>query len=110
MKPEILSTAIETLTGLFFRDNTNEGTNFLAMRTTELYISDLDLLGDVMLLHLKSNVSVPGRSFLSYVYSTTKALMKSKLCYIGAVIQMLKLLRVKKFFKNGNESNYDFSS
>ncbi|MGW6301759.1 hypothetical protein [Peribacillus butanolivorans] len=44
MKPEILSTAIETLMDLFFRKN--NGTDFLALRTTELYISDLDLLGD----------------------------------------------------------------
>lgn len=44
MKPEILSTAIETLSDLFFRKNT--GTDYLALRTTELYISDLDLLGD----------------------------------------------------------------
>ncbi|MFJ7508867.1 hypothetical protein ACIQW7_05170 [Peribacillus simplex] len=44
MKPEILSTAIETLGDLFFRKNTN--TDFLAMRTMEYYISDLDLLGD----------------------------------------------------------------
>ncbi|MED3831927.1 hypothetical protein [Peribacillus frigoritolerans] len=43
MKPEILSTAIETLTDLFFRKN--NGTDFLALRTTELYIN-LDLLGD----------------------------------------------------------------
>jgi hypothetical protein len=47
MKPEILSTAIETLTGLFFRDNNNEGTEFLAKRTLEHYINDLDLLGDI---------------------------------------------------------------
>lgn len=44
MKPEILSTAIETLTGLFFRNN-NEGTDFLAKRTLDHYINDLDLLG-----------------------------------------------------------------
>ncbi|MGG0287189.1 hypothetical protein ABEY41_19120 [Peribacillus butanolivorans] len=47
MKPEILSTAIETLGGLFFRDNNNEGTDFLAKRTLEHYINDLDLLGDI---------------------------------------------------------------
>jgi hypothetical protein len=47
MKPEILSTAIETLTGLFFRNNTNEGTDFLAKRTLDHYINDLDLLGDI---------------------------------------------------------------
>ncbi|MFJ5751660.1 hypothetical protein ACIP97_24305 [Peribacillus frigoritolerans] len=46
MKPEILSTAIETLTGLFFRNN-NEATDFLAKRTLEHYINDLDFLGDV---------------------------------------------------------------
>ncbi|GAB6257319.1 hypothetical protein [Peribacillus sp. N1] len=46
MKPEILSTAIETLTGLFFRNN-NEGTDFLAKRTLDHYINDLDLLGDI---------------------------------------------------------------
>ncbi|MDG4850713.1 hypothetical protein [Peribacillus frigoritolerans] len=46
MKPEILSTAIDTLTGLFFRNN-NEGTDFLAKRTLEHYINDLDLLSDV---------------------------------------------------------------
>ncbi|MEF2093067.1 hypothetical protein V3595_00090 [Bacillus sp. CFBP9009] len=44
MKPEILSTAIETLGDLFFRKKTT--TDFLAMRTMEYYISDLDLLGD----------------------------------------------------------------
>ncbi|KQU22162.1 hypothetical protein ASG65_20830 [Bacillus sp. Leaf13] len=44
MKPEILSTAIETLGDLFFRKNTT--TDFLAMRTLEYFISDLDLLGD----------------------------------------------------------------
>ena len=47
MKPEILSTAIETLTNLFFRDNNNEGTDFLAKRTLDHYINELDLLGDV---------------------------------------------------------------
>ncbi|MFD6442387.1 hypothetical protein ACFWDG_21970 [Peribacillus sp. NPDC060186] len=47
MKSEILSTAIKTLTNLFFSDNNNEGTDFLAMRTMEYYISDLDLLSDV---------------------------------------------------------------
>ncbi|MDP9742837.1 UNVERIFIED_ORG: hypothetical protein QFZ59_004667 [Bacillus sp. B2I3] len=45
MKPEILSTAIETLMDLFFRKN--NGTDFLAMRTLEFFICDLDLLGDV---------------------------------------------------------------
>ncbi|MEJ9232230.1 hypothetical protein LAV79_22795 [Peribacillus butanolivorans] len=45
MKPEILSTAIETLTELFFTKN--KETDFLAMRTMECYISDLDLLSDV---------------------------------------------------------------
>jgi hypothetical protein len=49
MKPEILSTAIETLTGLFFRNN-NEATDFLAKRTLEHYINDLDLLSDVSAL------------------------------------------------------------
>jgi hypothetical protein len=44
MKPEILSIAIETLSDLFFTKN--NGTDYLALRTTELYISDLDLLGD----------------------------------------------------------------
>ncbi|MFD6441447.1 hypothetical protein ACFWDG_16895 [Peribacillus sp. NPDC060186] len=44
MKPEILSTAIETLTELFFTKN--KETDFLAMRTMEYYISDLDLLSD----------------------------------------------------------------
>ncbi|MBK5441558.1 hypothetical protein JFV29_00335 [Peribacillus sp. TH16] len=44
MKPEILSIAIETLGDLFFRKNTS--TDFLAMRTMEYYISDLDLLSD----------------------------------------------------------------
>ncbi|WHY57445.1 hypothetical protein [Peribacillus simplex] len=43
MKPEI-STVIETLGDLFFRKNTT--TEFLAMRTMEYYIRDLDLLGD----------------------------------------------------------------
>ena len=47
MKPEILSTAIETLTNLYFRDNNNEGTDFLAKRTLDHYINELDLLGDV---------------------------------------------------------------
>ncbi|MFD4931738.1 hypothetical protein ACFWMS_23100 [Peribacillus butanolivorans] len=46
MKPEILSTAIKTLTNLFFHDS-NEGTDFLAKRTLKHYINDLDLLGDV---------------------------------------------------------------
>jgi predicted acyltransferase (DUF342 family) len=46
MKPEILSTAIETLTNLFFHNN-NEATDFLAKRTLEHYINDLDLLGDI---------------------------------------------------------------
>ncbi|WHX92022.1 hypothetical protein [Peribacillus simplex] len=50
MKPEILSTAIETLTNLYFRDNNNEGTDFLAKRTLEHYINDLDLLSDVSAL------------------------------------------------------------
>ncbi|MGG3911253.1 hypothetical protein [Peribacillus simplex] len=45
MKPEILSTAIETLTDLFFRKDTT--TDFLAIRTMEYFINDLDLLGDV---------------------------------------------------------------
>lgn len=45
MKPEILSTAIETLMDLFFRKNNR--TDYLALKTTELYISDLDLLGDI---------------------------------------------------------------
>jgi hypothetical protein len=45
MKPEILSTASETLTNLFFRNN-NAATDFLSMRTMEYYISDLDLLSD----------------------------------------------------------------
>ncbi|MFJ7685728.1 hypothetical protein [Peribacillus butanolivorans] len=45
MKPEILSTAIETLTELFFTKN--KETDFLAMRTMECYISDLDLLSDI---------------------------------------------------------------
>ncbi|MFK4391519.1 hypothetical protein ABH916_003447 [Peribacillus frigoritolerans] len=45
MKPEILSTAIETLSDLFFRKKTT--TDFLAMRTLEYFVSDLDLLGDV---------------------------------------------------------------
>lgn len=46
MKTEILSTAIKTLTDLFFRDS-NNGTDFLAKRTLEHYINDLDLLGDI---------------------------------------------------------------
>ena len=47
MKQEILLTAIETLTNLYFRDNNNEGTDFLAKRTLEHYINDLDMLSDV---------------------------------------------------------------
>ncbi|MED3788902.1 hypothetical protein P4576_17015 [Peribacillus frigoritolerans] len=106
MKPEILSTAIETLTDLFFRKN--NGTDFLALRTTELYIN-LDLLGDTNAVADELNVSVPLLSFLSYVYSITRVLMKLKLCFIGVVIPKLKSLQVKKFLRNVNESNCKFS-
>ncbi|MEJ9230760.1 hypothetical protein LAV79_14965 [Peribacillus butanolivorans] len=92
MKPEILSIAIEILGDLFFRKNTS--TDFLAMRTMEYYISDLDLLSDTRTVAVTIEQQGAYALLPKLRLFDNKSADEIEVALSGLGYTMLKLLRV----------------